>query len=642
MNNTPDRPGASTLPRLCFLSYRAIREFAAPVLADYADRARIEVVDGSFDQALAIAHDRVARSTVDVFVSAGANAALLRRHLRAPVATIPLGGFDILQALIRARGRAQRVGIVMYGQIIPELEAVKELLNIGIEQHAYTTPGEARARIATLRAAGVQVVIGSSLVVEAATEAGLRGVLAYSLASIRQGFDHALELARVARLEAGRYEQLNAVLQHLQDAVLAVDAEGRVTATNPAMQQALGLPAAPLLGQPLAHLPAELDLQPLLQGAAAERGVLRLAGRDWLADRRPIVAGGVVAGATLTLYEAGSIHEADSRLRSQQRRRQQAGKASARWRFEDLLGADATFARTLQTARRYAATELSILIRGESGTGKELLAQAIHQASPRAARPFVAINCAALPEGLLESELFGHEEGAFTGARRGGQRGLVEAAHTGTLFLDEIGDMPPLLQTRLLRVLQEREIQRLGAAAGIPVDVRVIAATHQPLEAMLTSHRFRPDLFHRLDTLRLTLPPLRERRGDIALLARALLAEALRRHRCRLRAEDLLAPLLPALQRHTWPGNVRELANVMERLAVFALQAPRVQALDMAAFALECPGLFDPAAGGTPSSARERAERGRVALAASGGNATQAARQLGISRTTLWRWLQAA
>jgi propionate catabolism operon transcriptional regulator len=630
-----------TLPRLCFLSYRAIREFAAPVLADYADRARIEVVDGSFDQALAIAHDRVARGTVDAFVSAGANAALLRRHLHAPVATIPLGGFDILQALIRARQHTRRVGIVMYGQIIPELEAVKGLLNIGIEQHAYTTPAEARARIATLQAAGVGVVVGSSLVVEAAAEAGLQGILAYSLASIRQGFDHALELARVARLEAGRYEQLNAVLQHLQDAVLAVDAQGTVTAANPAMQQALGLPATPLPGRRLDELPADLELQPLLLGAAADRGVLRLAGRDWVADRRPIVERGAVAGATLTLYDAGSIHEADSRLRSQQRRRQVSGSRGARWRFEDLLGRDAAFVRTLDTARRYARTELSILIRGDSGTGKELLAQAIHQASARAARPFVAINCAALPEGLLESELFGHEEGAFTGARRGGQRGLFEAAHTGTLFLDEIGDMPLALQTRLLRALQEREVQRLGAAGSIPVDVRVIAATHQPLDDMLRRQRFRADLFHRLDTLRLTLPPLRDRRGDIVLLAQALLADALRRHRSTVPAQTLLAPLLPHLERYSWPGNVRELGNVMERLAVFALQATRVQDLDLADFALECPGLFD----GTPlspatTSAQDRAERARRALAAHGDSATRAAQHLGISRSTLWRWLQ--
>jgi propionate catabolism operon transcriptional regulator len=632
-----------TLPRLCFLSYRAIREFAAPVLAEMADRAHIEVVDGSFDQALAIAHDRVARGTVDAFVSAGANAALLRRHLRAPVATIPLGGFDILQALIRARQHTRRVGIVMYGQIIPELEAVKGLLNIAIEQHAYSTPAEARARIAALQAAGVGVVVGSSLVVEAAAEAGLQAILAYSLASIRQGFDHALELARVARLEAGRYEQLNAVLQHLQDAVLAVDAHGTVTAANPAMQQALGLPATPLPGRRLDDLPADLELQPLLHGAAAGRGVLQLAGRDWVADRRPIVERGTVAGATLTLYDARSIHEADGRLRRQQRRRQVSGSRGARWRFDDLLGQDAAFLRTLDTARRYARTELSILIRGDSGTGKELLAQAIHQASARAARPFVAINCAALPEGLLESELFGHEEGAFTGARRGGQRGLFEAAHTGTLFLDEIGDMPLALQTRLLRALQEREVQRLGAAGSIPVDVRVIAATHQPLDDMLRSQRFRADLFHRLDTLRLNLPPLRQRRGDIALLAQTLLADALRRHRSALPAAALLPPLLPHLERYPWPGNVRELANVMERLAVFALQTTRVQDLDLADFALECPGLFDGSAlAAAPAGPHDRAERARRALAAHGDSATQAARHLGISRSTLWRWLQQA
>jgi transcriptional regulator, propionate catabolism operon regulatory protein len=637
------------LPRLCFLSYRAIRELAAPVLAELAGRAQIEVVDGSFDQALAIAHDRVARRTVDVFVSAGANAALLRRHLQTPVATIQLGGFDLLQALIRARALAQRVGIVTYGQIIPELEGVKALLNIGITQHAYVTPAEARARIAALQQDGVRVVLGSSVVVELAAEAGLQGVLAYSLDSIRRGFDDALELARVARLEAGRTEQLNAVLQHLQDALLAVDASGVVIAANPAMQRALGLPATPLPGRRLAELPAELGLEPLLRGAAAESGsVLRLAGRDWVADRRPIVARQQVTGATLTLYDAGSIHEADNRLRMQQRRRQHDAGPQARWRFDDLLGHAPAFVATLQTARRYAKTELSILICGDSGTGKELLAQAIHQASARARRPFVAVNCAALPEGLLESELFGHEEGAFTGARRGGQRGLFEAAHTGTLFLDEIGDMPLVLQTRLLRVLQEREIQRLGASARIPVDVRVIAATHQPLDQMQHERRFRPDLFYRLDTLRLTLPPLRERREDLPLLAHALLAEALRRHRCTLPPDALLAPLLPALEGYDWPGNVRELANTMERLAVFALQAPSVAALDLGAFAAECPGPFAPAttngsrariAASATTDAATRARRAQEAITRHGGP-TPAAQALGISRSTLWRWLQ--
>ena len=638
------------LPRLCFLSYRAIREFARPVLAEYADRAAIEVVDGSFERTLAIARDRLERRSVDVFVSAGSNASLLRRHLQAPVATIQLTGFDILQALLVARARTARVGIVTYGQTIPELDAVKALLNIEIQQHDYTTPSEARERIAALRAAGITVVVGSSLVVELAAEAGLQGILAYSLASIRQGFDDALELARVARLEAGRYEQLDAVLHHLHDAVLAVDARGQVIAANPAMQRALSL-SPPCVGRSLADLPAELGLQAVLQGRAPDGDpVLRLAGRDWIAQRRAIVEHDTLTGAMLTLYDAGAIHEADNRLRIQQRirqtRKQPHGRHVARYRFEDLLGRSAGFVRTLQVARRYARTELEILITGESGTGKELLAQAIHQASARAARPFVAINCAAFPEGLLESELFGHEEGAFTGARRGGQRGLFEAAHTGTLFLDEIGDMPLALQTRLLRVLQEGEIQRLGAAAGIPVDVRVIAATHQPLVEMVRERRFRQDLFYRLDALRLQLPPLRARREDIALLAETLLQEALQRHGGLVSARALLVPLLPHLQRHTWPGNVRELGHTMERLAVFALQATRVDDLDWLAFAEECPEALATLlhattdGAGRPVPVGARGERARRAIEREGGSATKAAQRLGISRTTLWRWLQ--
>ena len=638
------------LPRLCFLSYRAIREFARPVLAEYADRAAIEVVDGSFERTLAIARDRLERRSVDVFVSAGSNASLLRRHLQAPVATIQLTGFDILQALLVARARTARVGIVTYGQTIPELDAVKALLNIEIQQHDYTTPSEARERIAALRAAGITVVVGSSLVVELAAEAGLQGILAYSLASIRQGFDDALELARVARLEAGRYEQLDAVLHHLHDAVLAVDGRGQVIAANPAMQRALSL-SPPCVGRSLADLPAELGLQAVLQGRAPDGDpVLRLAGRDWIAQRRAIVEHDTLTGAMLTLYDAGAIHEADNRLRIQQRirqtRKQPHGRHVARYRFEDLLGRSAGFVRTLQVARRYARTELAILITGESGTGKELLAQAIHQASARAARPFVAINCAAFPEGLLESELFGHEEGAFTGARRGGQRGLFEAAHTGTLFLDEIGDMPLALQTRLLRVLQEGEIQRLGAAAGIPVDVRVIAATHQPLVEMVRERRFRQDLFYRLDALRLQLPPLRARREDIALLAETLLQEALQRHGGLVSARALLLPLLPHLQRHTWPGNVRELGHTMERLAVFALQATRVDDLDWLAFAEECPEALATLlhattdGAGRPVPVGARGERARRAIEREGGSATKAAQRLGISRTTLWRWLQ--
>ena len=628
------------LPRICFLSYRHIRELAAPVVAEYADRAHLEVVDGTFDRTLSIARDRARRGRVDAFVSAGSNAHVLRGALQAPVATIQLTGFDLLQALLKARELADRVGIVMYGATIPELEAVKGLLNIQIAQYAYQTPADARDHFETLRRDGFRVIVGSSLVVELAERAQLTGLLAYSLTSIRQGFNDAIELARVARLEAGRFERLNSVLHTLQDAVLAVDRENRVIAANPRMQSIMGAEADALMGQDLGQLQSELSLRATLARGVDERGrVLRFQGRDWIANRSPISERGAVVGAALTLYDARQIQEADVSLRMQHRRLQRSAKHT----FAQLIGTSASFRQTVATAQRYARTDSTVLIRGDSGVGKELFAQAMHNGGARAARPFVAINCAAFPETLLESELFGYEEGAFTGSRRGGKPGLFEAAHTGTLFLDEIGDMPLPLQSRLLRVLQEREVTRLGATAAIPIDVRIIAATHQPLEDLIEQRQFRRDLFYRINILRLTLAPLRARPGDVRVLAETLLARQLERIGGVLDPAHIAATLSPMLQAYHWPGNVRELENLCERIAVYLGAFDTLETVDWGGLLAECPELgaahprTDPGPGTPLQSARARAE---AALARHQGNRLAAARQLGISRSTLWRWLQ--
>ena len=630
----PERHAAGT-PRLCFVSYRQIREFAAPVLVEYADRAHIDVVDGTFEEALRIAQQRASQGLVDVFVSAGSNASILRAGLQTPVATIQLGGFDLLQALIRARAIADRVGVVTYGQTLHALDDVKDLLNIEIIQHAYHTPDDARARVEQLRQDGFRVIVGSSLVVDLAEQAGLHGLLAYSLSSIRRAFDDAIELARVARLESGRYDQLNSVLHNLQDAVLAVDQDHRIIAANTPMRRLLGHTTASAPGMPLDAAPPELSLRATLETGAEERAVvLRFADRDWIANRTPIRENNQIVGAAITLYDARAIQEADSSLRRQQRRSQK----TARYEFASLIGHSPVFRQSLDTARRFAQTDLTVLISGESGVGKELFAQAIHSAGARAERPFVAVNCAAFPESLLESELFGYEDGAFTGSRRGGKRGLIEAAHTGTLFLDEIGDMPLPLQSRLLRVLQEREITRLGATSAIAVDVRVVVATHQPLQQLIAERRFRQDLYYRINTLRLRLPPLRERGTDILALAQALLARCLQRHGCALDAAAALAPLADRLRTYAWPGNVRELENIVERIAIWMMPAGRVDDIPYAALQQDCPELFETAAPGLPIGARR--EQIMAAMERAGGQRNQAARQLGVSRSTLWRWLR--
>jgi two-component system nitrogen regulation response regulator GlnG len=309
----------------------------------------------------------------------------------------------------------------------------------------------------------------------------------------------------------------------------------------------------------------------------------------------------------------------------------------------------------LRAMGRVAAAPLNVLVTGETGTGKELVARALHRESPRSNRPFIALNTAAIPSELLESELFGHEAGAFTGATRR-HVGRFEQADGGTLFLDEIGDMPPALQTRLLRVLAEGEFFRVGGRELIRVDVRVIAATHQPLESLVADGRFRADLLHRLDVVRLRLPPLRERREDVPLLASRFLAAAAQK--LHAPAKRLSPAALERLQAHDWPGNVRELENLCWRLAALAPGASLgVRDLDEAAGPLGATAVEGDAwesalaawartqlHDGAPdlhAQARSRLDRVllEAALAHSDGHRGAAAEKLGVGRNTLTRKL---
>jgi DNA-binding NtrC family response regulator len=292
---------------------------------------------------------------------------------------------------------------------------------------------------------------------------------------------------------------------------------------------------------------------------------------------------------------------------------------------------DPTAKELLDLIDRVAPRDVSVLVTGESGTGKELVARRLHAKSARAAGRFVAVNCAALPEALAESELFGHEKGAFTGADRQRQ-GRFEEAGGGTLFLDEVGDLPPALQAKLLRVLEERVVRRLGGAADIPVDVRLVAATNRDLSAAVADGGFREDLYFRLAVVTVSLPPLRGRPGDIPVLARHLVADLAARHHLPL--PELDPAVLAALQRHQWPGNVRELRNVLERaLIVRAGAAIRAEDVTPAIVAAPSPGEV----GAMPLD-REVREREALleALRRAGGNRQEAARLLDVSVRTLY------
>ena len=328
----------------------------------------------------------------------------------------------------------------------------------------------------------------------------------------------------------------------------------------------------------------------------------------------------------LTIERAMRLAE----LQAENRRLQSLQQPDA---LSGLITRDPELMRVARTVERVASSDASVLLLGESGTGKEVLAQGVHTASKRAGR-FVAINCAAIPENLLESELFGYERGAFTGAAKT-TPGKIESAHNGTLMLDEIGDLPHPLQAKLLRFLQQRTIERIGGRTEIPIETRVVCATHQDLKTLIAEGRFREDLYYRLAEIVLTIPPLRARMGDPVLLANAFLRRfAQEQRRGSMSFSD---DALTAIENHAWPGNVRELLNAIKRASIMA-ESDRIGCEDL--------GLPAPDAEATAAAAsdldlrtvREAAERQAIiaALARSNGNIVKASDILGVSRPTLY------
>jgi transcriptional regulator, propionate catabolism operon regulatory protein len=642
----------SRRPCIAVVSHGSLNLLAHRVSEAFVARADIVFVERIFDEALRELEHLTSQRAIDVLVSAGANGEFLRRSLDLPVTLVRVSGFDILNALAAAKQISERIAIFTHHEINLELEALKPLLGVPVVQSHYTGYDDADLRVEELASRGIEVFVGSSLVIELAQRRGRRGVLLYSEASTRNAIEDALSLAQLAFEEQLRRAELEAVLARLHESVLAVDAEENIRVVNNAMARLLGRPAAALIGQPLAAACPALSMHDTLTlGTEDTDRVVRLGGTLVVTTRVPIVAGDSIRGALLTCRDAAAVQLADAAVRRADRDRPQ----SARWTFDSIIGNSTAVIKAVSRARAFARTDSTVLICGESGTGKELFAQAIHNAGHRALRPFVAINCGAIPEALIESELFGHEEGAFTGSRRGGRRGLLESAHTGTVFLDEVSELPFAGQARLLRVLQEQQITRVGGNDPISIDVRFIAASNRPLEPMVQAGTFRADLYYRIAVLTLGLPPLRERGGDVELLAQVLLRAGARTHG--IGTPDLLdeAARMIGSAGHLWRGNIRELQNLVDRLTSLWASDPKgrpqgqrgLRSMIRAEMSVDTvPSDSRDAVGAKVSLKRlaRSAERARIdaALAETNGRVDAAAAALGISRSTLWRKMHSA
>lgn len=613
---------------LCIVPNAAMAEEFRKLSHLSAEKLIVEV--GLLYDAIPVA--RHYEDEADVIIGRGGTVLVMQEAgISTPIVEMQVTAGDLARALDKASTLVQRedfrIGVISYPNMTQQLRDFLPFFNLDISLYDLAIHSDIAQIIDLAIKDGMDVLLGGVVTTQVSRGKSIPTILIESgETSFRYALEEAGRIAAARRQKDRRTEELRIITENISEGILATDSEGTIFRMNEVARQLLrNVPdtVVPVRGM---RLPPELAD---LVGTATEiRKVIKLGSKSILADSIPVMVGGSLASSVVTLQETSSIQAMEETIR----REIYFKGYVAKFRFEDIVARDPTTRAVVDLAIRYARTTASILIRGESGVGKEVFAQSIHNGSPRSSRAFVAMNCAAIPETLFESELFGYVDGAFTGARKKGKPGLFEIAHGGTVFLDEITEMPLALQARLLRVLQEHQVMRLGDDKILPVDVRIIAATNRNISELVESGGFRTDLYWRLNVLNLAIPPLRERRQDILPLAARMLEET-----------DLCGGKVPFtmecgrfLENYSWPGNIRELKNFCERIAAICDEG-RLNA-DMAMKLLDggmehsAPSICIPESATTVEELLETIQKA--------GGIVQAAQKLGIHRTTLWRKLK--
>jgi len=472
------------------------------------------------------------------------------------------------------------------------------------------------------------VLIGGRMVCEHAQQQGVPHVMLRSgRLAVWQTITEAKRVAWISRVEQEKATRYKSVLDCATEGILVVDRKGRLSIINATCEDMLGIRAENSTGKEIGELFKGNDLHTfILRPGRLRDEILSLKGQSLAANKDTVVHKAEKIGTVITLRRVREIQETEVNIRGKIHNKGHI----ARHTFKDIIGVGKTIQATIEKARSFSSVDSNVLIYGGTGTGKELFAQSIHNSSSRRKGPFVAINCAAISESLLESELFGYVQGAFTGASKGGKPGLFELAHRGTVFLDEISEMSLRLQGRLLRVLQEKELMRLGDDKIIPVDIRIISAVNRDLKVLVDAGKFREDLYYRLDVLNLDLPSLDSRKEDIPFLSRYFL-QSLGEKNGPLKTLEKSA--LEYLQRRSWRGNIRELMNACERLYVLS-EKDRID--ESEARRILGGESYRTAAPASPGRSADD-ETLRKLLEEEGYRKDRVAERLGIHRSTLWR-----
>lgn len=566
-------------------------------------------------------------STYDIVVVRGMTSrAIRRKYHEITVIDIKMDAFDVSRALLEVKNtypECRKIGLILPSSSICSETMLSQLAGIDISLKEVSDEESMNLTIEKMREEGCEAFIGGLTLKRICQRKNYRYVhIKTGQSAIETSILDAINAARILDRERKRLALMKSLVDNTPDSILIIDEDGLVIAANSAAcsffkeKKLEGVSADTLLPFGLYKVKDDVEI------------VQNVGDKTVLVTEHPVNIEGEKRATYVSLRLVDDIRRTEKKIRG---KLQDKGLV-AKYSFSDIVAQDVVMKQLIAKAIRYAQVEGNVLLTGETGTGKELFVQSMHNASPRRDKPFVAVNCAAFSEQLLESELFGYTEGAFTGASKGGKTGLFELAQGGTIFLDEIGELPMRFQAKLLRVIQEKEIRKIGGDEFIPVDVRIMSATNQNIPQLIEKGLFRRDLYYRINLLTIHIPSLRERKEDIPLIFKRFVEK-------KSKALNIVEPMvekeaMDALMRYSWPGNIRELRNVAERAVIFSLSK------NISLSTIKEIDIDSIDTGETIKSVREKDKKPEDLyrdFVDSGMTLNDFALSSGISRTTLWR-----
>lgn len=522
----------------------------------------IKVVCASLNESLQVVKKNI--EGVQVIISRGGTYSILKKAYQIPVVEIKVDAYDIIESYKSIKDSNESLGIVGFKNVIYGFDILEKILNNKITKIEIKKEENIYSVIEKYRKEGIKTYIGDTTVTKIVDELNCKGIVIESSdENILRAIEEANEIITAIKVEKERRLKLEAMTNFVHDGIITVDEYCEVTIFNKSAEKILGIKQEDALFRNIKDVIPETLLPKVIETMKPQIGEIQNLGKNKIiVNRVPIIVDGEIKGAVSTFQDSEEISSYEHKIR----RSMINNGFATRYKFEDIIYKSDKMKACIDEAKKYSLYDAPIIIHGESGVGKELFAQSIHNNSIRSRQPFVAVNCAAIPPSLIESEFFGYEEGAFTGAMRKGKMGVFELAHGGTIFLDEISEIPLELQGRLLRVLQEKQIIRIGGNKVIPIDVKVISASNKDLEDMIENSKFRADLYFRINILSLYIPSLKERKEDIVKLSEFFINKYSTRYN---KTPMNITPEIEELLLQTnYKGNVRELEGIIERCVI--------------------------------------------------------------------------